>query len=97
MKKFTLDIRLGNDDVQTSDDVARILIETATEIRAANQLAWLRSKSILDGNGNTVGQWMCETESCRKCDRPMPEEDRDLDMCEDCAEKEYMKETRSKR
>lgn len=59
MATFTLTIRLGNDAMQTGEDVAEQLT------RAAGWLAEYepdvldagKAISILDQNGNRVGQW----------------------------------------
>lgn len=54
MNEFTLRIKLGNDAMQTPEDVA-------ANLRAvANRLNWgadLQSGEILDYNGNKVGEW----------------------------------------
>ena len=54
MNEFTLRIELGNEAMQTPEDVAASLREIA------NRLDWgmyRRSGEILDMNGNTVGEW----------------------------------------
>ena len=54
MNEFTLRIKLGNDAMQTPEDVAASLRDIA------NRLDWgmyRRSGEILDYNGNVVGDW----------------------------------------
>lgn len=50
--KFTLEIELGNDAMQTSDDVAEALANVTNSL-----LDGLTSGAIRDANGNTVGKW----------------------------------------
>ena len=54
MNEFTLRIKLGNEAMQTSEDVA-------ASLRAvANRLDYVLDRSngeILDYNGNKVGEW----------------------------------------
>ena len=54
MNEFTLRITLGNEAMQTPEDVAASLRDIA------NRLDWgmyRRSGEILDMNGNRVGEW----------------------------------------
>ena len=54
MQEFTLRIKLGNEAMQTPEDVAASLRDIA------NRLDWgmyRRSGEILDYNGNKVGEW----------------------------------------
>ena len=54
MNEFTLRIKMGNDAMQTPEDVAASLRDIA------NRLDWgmyRRSGEILDMNGNKVGEW----------------------------------------
>ena len=53
--KFTLEIELGNDAMQTEDDVARALKEVAKNIR--NHGFDDATEGIFDLNGNKVGEW----------------------------------------
>ena len=52
MDEFTLTIALGNEAMQTTDDVAAALIEVANKL-----LAGQAGGFILDANGNPVGEW----------------------------------------
>ena len=56
-EKFTLDIDLGNDAMQTADDVAEALRRVAKRLEADRDLS---SGLIRDLNGNTVGVWVAE-------------------------------------
>jgi hypothetical protein len=49
--KLVLTINIGNDDVQTRDDVARVIKQHLTKI--ANK----DSGKIMDDNGNSIGKW----------------------------------------
>ena len=54
MNEFALQIRMGNEAMQTPEDVAASLRDIA------NRLDWgmyRRSGEILDMNGNKVGEW----------------------------------------
>ena len=54
MNEFTLRIKMGNDAMQTPEDVAASLRDIA------NRLDWgmyRRSGEILDYDGNKVGEW----------------------------------------
>jgi hypothetical protein len=51
---FKLTIRLGNDAMQTSEDVANVLIEVAADLRSGG--FGRHAQSIHDYNGNRVGQ-----------------------------------------
>lgn len=57
--KFTLTITLGNDAMQTPDDVAAALAHVAHRVRASD--AWgdptHAGHLVLDDNGNRVGEW----------------------------------------
>lgn len=51
---FKVSIRLGNDAMQTSEDVANVLVEIAADLR---QRGFERhAQSVHDYNGNRVGQ-----------------------------------------
>jgi len=50
---FTLTITLGNDVMQTREDIARALDRVA----GAVEFVTLDSMSIFDANGNRVGEW----------------------------------------
>ena len=55
-KVFTLEIRLGNDEMQTARDVAAALMDVVAKL---DNDEWHpgHTKSILDANGNRVGGW----------------------------------------
>lgn len=57
-KQFTIEIELGNDSVQTADDIANILRETADKVDRVEVGAF---KNIRDLNGNTVGLWQVKS------------------------------------
>ena len=50
--RFTLEIQLGNDAVQTSADIAEILRRVSSQASIADE-----TDTIRDINGNTVGRW----------------------------------------
>ena len=50
--KIEIKINMGNDAMQTADDVASLLEEAAAIFRSHG----LRSKRLLDVNGNAVGE-----------------------------------------
>jgi hypothetical protein len=53
-RTFVLTIDLGNDAMQTHEDVAEALERTAGRLRASTA----DQASIRDINGNSVGQWI---------------------------------------
>jgi hypothetical protein len=56
--KFTLEIELGNDAMQTPEDVTDALEEVVKQIRDRHWDGWTPGgESIRDINGNTVGRW----------------------------------------
>jgi hypothetical protein len=56
--KFTLEIELGNDAMQTCDDVGRAIREVAEEfLDCMDEPTPVRDILIKDINGNTVGKW----------------------------------------
>lgn len=62
--KFFLEIELGDDAMQTNEDVASALRDTANYIggigvyEEGEQIRWhLDAGHITDVNGNTVGEW----------------------------------------
>ena len=57
-KQFTIEIDLGNDGVQTAEDIANILRATADKIDRVEVGAF---KNIRDINGNTVGLWQVKS------------------------------------
>jgi hypothetical protein len=56
--KFTLEIELGNDAMQTAEDVSRVLFDLSDAI-VDYDLSDSDSGpgSVRDVNGNTVGHW----------------------------------------
>lgn len=54
MSEFTLRIKLGNEAMQTSEDVAASLRAVANRL---NYGIDRQSGEILDYNGNKVGEW----------------------------------------
>lgn len=56
---FTLDIRLGNDAMQTGDDIAAALRIAADQVESAYDGDGKPSSKVLvwDANGNSVGLW----------------------------------------
>lgn len=64
-ERFRIEIELGNDAMQTEEDVARLLSETARKLRAKTIHLYhggdYPSGALRDVNGNKVGQWeVCE-------------------------------------
>lgn len=56
--KFVLEIKLGNDAMLTSRDVAQALFKVAARIeRSAPPTAESEAHKILDENGQGVGSW----------------------------------------
>lgn len=51
-KQFQLNIHLGNEAVQTGEDVARLLEQVALSVEQQDY-----GRLIVDANGNTVGHW----------------------------------------
>jgi hypothetical protein len=51
-EKFTLNIELGNEAMQTGEDVARALRAVAKKLDGGAD-----SGRVQDENGNTVGEW----------------------------------------
>jgi hypothetical protein len=57
MTQFILEINLGNDAMQTSDDIGEMLIHYGKKIRATGKYD---IGTMHDQNGNTVGQYYTE-------------------------------------
>jgi hypothetical protein len=53
MRKFTLEITMGNDAMQTRDQLAYALELVADEVHHTTHEAGI----VRDENGNTVGKW----------------------------------------
>lgn len=51
MAQFTLSITLGNDAMQTNEDIADALYDVAEDVALAT------SGKVFDRNGNQVGNW----------------------------------------
>ncbi len=58
MKKFELEIELGNDAMKTRFDVAKALSEVARRLRTTGR----NYQAIMDRNGNKVGKWTFKEE-----------------------------------
>ena len=56
--KFTLTIELGNDAMQTPEDVAGALREVADDVERTSMPQ--DGHRVRDYNGNTVGRWVFE-------------------------------------
>lgn len=54
---FTLRIELGNDAMQTAQDIAEALRDTAVRIGYGAVIGTTETGRIHDANGNEVGQW----------------------------------------
>jgi hypothetical protein len=55
--KFTLEIHLGNEAMQTPQDVAEKLDQLADLFNGFGSLLFEGDRAILDRNGQTVGRW----------------------------------------
>lgn len=55
--KFTLEIELGNEAMQTAEDVASKLRDIARRVDSCTFDSVEGPYKILDTNGNTVGSW----------------------------------------
>ena len=58
MSQFVLKIKLGNDAMQTGNDIAETLRYIADTIEDSINLSNYHEVKIFDINGNTVGSWM---------------------------------------
>ena len=56
MSKFLLSIELGNDAMQTGNDIAKALHTVGLQINSNDQ-PYPTQRPIRDVNGNIVGQW----------------------------------------
>lgn len=57
MKKFKLEIEMGNEAMQSHLDVSEILADISIDLLNNTKLdSW----TIMDENGNTVGKWWFE-------------------------------------
>lgn len=54
---FELSVRLGNADMQTAHDIADVLRRSAEWIEEYAAIVDGETLSILDQNGNRVGEW----------------------------------------
>jgi len=57
MAKFTLTIALGNEEMQTGDNVAGALDRITYHLRSFGHLTPTAPVLIRDRNGNNVGKW----------------------------------------
>lgn len=55
--RFTLSIELGNEDMQSDEDVARALHRLGSWFQENSTMFEQRGGYALDDNGNTVGRW----------------------------------------
>jgi len=62
--KFTLEIELGNDAMQTAEDIAHALQDVAKGLmtygiggRSRYPITKVDGRKIMDVNGNSVGKW----------------------------------------
>ena len=62
--KFILEIELGNDAMQTGEDIARALMDVAKDLmnygiggRSRYPVSKIDGRKIMDENGNSVGKW----------------------------------------
>jgi hypothetical protein len=58
--KFTLEIELGNDAMQTGYDVACALNGAALSVTSTSPVETTETRYIRDANGNAVGTWQVE-------------------------------------
>lgn len=56
-EKLTIEIRLGNEAMQTPQDVAAKLDQLSDLLNGFGRIAFPHGRKILDRNGNTVGHW----------------------------------------
>jgi len=56
--RFTLDITLGNEAMQTAEDIATALAKLGEQLATFDESNWPGTEGIIrDENGNTVGTW----------------------------------------
>ena len=60
--KFRLTIKLGNDAMQSADDIAAALVRTAARVARRGEAIQGDSGVIMDDNGNRVGTWELDAE-----------------------------------
>lgn len=60
--KFTMSIELGNDAMQSPQELSEALEELATKIASIDPMETRAEGKILDDNGNEVGTWEYEAE-----------------------------------
>lgn len=63
IRKFTLEIELGNDAMQTDEDVARALHRLGSWFQENSTMFEQRTGFVLDDNGNDVGRWQVDDDS----------------------------------
>ncbi len=59
-KVFKIEIDLGNEEMQSGEDIAAALEKVASQVRAHKRPEPFHSLRIHDRNGNTVGGWNIE-------------------------------------
>lgn len=62
-QSFALNIELGNDGMQTDEDVARALHRLGSWFQENSTMFEQRSGFLMDDNGNTVGRWQVDDDS----------------------------------
>lgn len=60
IERFTLGITLGNDAMQTAEDIAAALESVAATLRDAGGFDEFAGGGIRDLNGDVVGSWMVD-------------------------------------
>jgi hypothetical protein len=70
MPRFKLTIDLGNEAMQTGEDVAALLLEAADDLRDHGPAVITDRDAcgvaLRDPNGNTVGSWQIESDAARR-------------------------------
>ncbi len=80
MAKFTLEIELGNDAMNSASDIAGALIKVAKRIEMNNySVESSIVRGIMDENGNSVGSWEIDTAPDIKTS-----DNEDPDICPHC-------------
>lgn len=83
--ELKLSIELGNDAMQTHDQLADAVAKAATAIRLTTRIG-VFEQGIRDANGNTVGRWelTLAPETCEGCGRPLDDLDAPGAACNVC-------------
>ena len=58
-KSFTVELELGNEAMESANDIATALRAIADQVEQHNSqvLRPMHSRSVMDSNGNTIGSW----------------------------------------